>query len=344
MSPQPNRRSRDRPPSGCLRALLVNCALALSSIALFLAVVELGLRLSGFSYVLVPQDIEFGKPDPVLLETGFLADPDLFWVTRDYPDKLARLATERPPLLFMGDSCTHLGHYDDELAGLVATRRQTRLRFGNLGVAGWSTHQGRRQLERDVLPLAPAVLTFYYGWNDHWVGFGIEDKNVALANRVFTSAWGRSRVVQLTMQGVIAIGARQTAYPNRVSRIDFEANLRSMIRQASAQGIEPVLITAATSHRRGEEPPELALRWLRELEDLVPLHLAYTESVRQVADAEDAILCDAAARFAELPRPQIESSFMADGIHLTAEGDRRLAEFLYACFERQGLWDRIVGS
>ena len=339
--------SSQTPPAsrsaGWLRGLALNVGLAVLSTAVFLAVIEIGLRLTGFSYVLAPQEIEFGKPDPVLLETGFLADQDLFWVTRDYPEKLERLRRQRPPLLFMGDSCTHLGNYDDELARLLAARQGATLRFGNLGVAGWSTAQGRRQLERDVLPLAPRVVTIYYGWNDHWVGFGIEDKNVALVHRVFAGPWSHWRLVQLATKAALAIGARRTAYPNRVSLIDFEDNLRSMIRLATAQGIEPVLITAATSHRVGEEPEELALRWLRDLEELVPLHRSYTAAVRRVASQQQAVLCDAAAHFAELPRETIERAFMADGIHLTREGDRRLAAFLYDCFEREGLWAKITG-
>ncbi len=323
------------------RAAAINLALALASVTLLLAVVEVALRLSGFSYVLYPEDIEFGKPDPKLLAIGFTEDNEVLWVTRGYGEELERLRSERPALLFLGDSCTHLGHYDDELAGLVARRGGETLRYGNLGVAGWSSYQGRRQLERDVLPLAPEVVTIYYGWNDHWIGFGIEDKNVALVKRVFSGPWSGWRLVQLATKAAVAIGARDTAYPNRVALDDFKENLRSMVNQATAGGIRPLLITAATSHARGREPEELAQRWLRELSELVPLHQSYIAVVRQVAAEEDVALCDAAAGFAALPRPEIERSFMADGIHLTAAGDRRLAAMLYDCFEREG-WLPLV--
>ncbi len=324
------------------RTLAVNLGLALVSVLLLAAVVELGLRLTGFSYVLYPGDIEFGKPDPQLLEVGFLEDRDLFWVTRDYPDKLERLRAERPALVLMGDSCTHLGRYDDELAQLLARRRGAALSYGNLGVAGWSSFQGRRQLERDVVELEPAVVTVYYGWNDHWIGFGIEDKNVALVKRVFAGPWSRSRLVQLATQAVVALGARETAYPNRVSLEDFEHNLRAMVELARARGIRPVLVTAATSHAEGAEPEELALRWLRDLSELVPLHARYVDAVRRVAAEEEAVLCDAAARAEALPRDERERLFMRDGIHLTADGDRWLAEVLYDCLEREGLLDLVV--
>ncbi len=324
-----------------LRALAVNLAVALLSVVLLLAVVEVALRLSGFSYLLYPQDIEFGKPDPKLMKVGFEEDDEVFWVTRGYAKKLERLRSERPAVLFLGDSCTHLGHYDEALAALVSEQRDKTLRYGNLGVAGWSSFQGRRQLERDALPLGPAAVTIYYGWNDHWIGFGIEDKNVALVKRVFAGPLSDWRLVQLATKAVVALGARETAYPNRVSLADFRDNLRAMARHAKAAGVRPMLVTAATSHTVGQEPAELARRWLRELSELVPLHQSYIAAVREVAREEGAALCDAAARFAALPRPEVEASFMADGIHLTAAGDRRLAAMLYDCFERQG-WLELV--
>ena len=327
-----------------LRALGSNLALSALSLVVLVAIIELGLRLTGFSYVLYPEDIEFGKPDRALLKVGFLEDDDLFWVPRDYPEKLDRLRQKRPLLLFMGDSCTHLGRYDNELAHLVATRRNLRLSFGNLGVAGWSSFQGRRQLERDVAALAPAVVTLYYGWNDHWIGFGIEDKNVALVKRVFSGPWSGSRLVQLATKAAVAIGARETAYPNRVSLADFEDNLRAMVHQAREVRSRPMLVTAATSHRQGEEPEELALRWLRDLSELVPLHQSYLAVVRQVAVEEKVALCDAAARFSELPRLEIEAAFMQDGIHLTADGNRRLAAILYECLDREGLLELVTAG
>ncbi|MCP3962996.1 MAG: hypothetical protein GY719_34585 [bacterium] len=326
---------------GRLRAVAVNLSLVVLSLVVFAAVVEIALRLSGFSFVLYPEEIEFGKPDPVLLEIGFLEDQDLFWVTKGYPEKLEGLRVSRPALLFMGDSCTHLGHYDEELERLVTARRGLSLRAGNLGVAGWSSYQGRRQLERDVLPLEPAVVTIYYGWNDHWIGFGIEDKNVALIKRVFSGPWSGLRLVQLATKATVAIGTRETAYPNRVSRPDFEDNLRAMANTARDAGIRPVLVTAATSHTPGQEPEHFGQRWLRDVSELVPLHRGYVDAVRRVAAEEDAILCDAAARFDALPREEIESSFMKDGIHLTTEGDRRLAEMLYDCLEREGLLELV---
>lgn len=320
---------------------LANLGLSLGTVVFFLGVVEVGLRWSGFSYVLYPEEIEFGKPDPVLMKEAFREDDELFWVTRDYPEKLRRLADERPTIVFMGDSCTQFGTYDRELGRLVAERLAIDLRYGNLGVAGWTSFQGRRQLERDVADLAPRVVTIYYGWNDHWIGFGIDDATVARIKRVFSSRWSRLRLVQLVVKSVVAAGARRAEWPNRVSLAGFRANLRAMIERAREAGIRPVLLTAPTSIREGEEPEYLAARWVRDLSEVVSLHRAYAEAVREAAMAEGAALCDLERRFSELPREELESAFMADGIHLTDGGSRRLAEFLYECLEQEGLLEEL---
>lgn len=325
------------------RALALNLGLLLGTVLLFGIIVEGTLRLSGYRFVLYPEDIEFGRPDPVLLKEAFLEDDDLFWVTRDYPEKLERLARERPPLILMGDSCTHLGHYDEALARRVETRYGQPLRYGNLGVAGWSSEQGKRQMLRDVLPLAPEVVTIYYGWNDHWIGFGIEDKTIAQLKRVFSSRWSDLRMVQLASQAAVAWGARSTAFPNRVSLPDFENNLRTMVESAKLAGITPMLITAASNHRPGQEPAHLGERWLRDVSELVPLHESYVQTVRKVADETHAALCDPHIRLStNAPPDKLDTYFLEDGIHFTPEGDEILASILFKCLEREGLMDRLI--
>jgi len=326
------------------RRLAINLALLLATLVLLLGIFEVTLRLTGFSFVLYPEEIEFGMPDPVVLETGFRPDRDLFWVTPDYAEKLERLRREPPAIVFMGDSCTQFGRYPEMLVELLAERRGLEVEGGNLGVAGWSSHQGRRQLERDVLSLEPEVVTIYYGWNDHWIGFGIEDKNVARVGAISSSRWGRFRLAQLVSKAILAWATRETAWPNRVSLEDFRANLRTMAEAAVEEGVRPVLITAALSHVEGEEPAYLTERWLRERSELVPLHRSYVEAVREIAgDVRGAVLCDAAAELGELPREELETLFLADGIHLTPAGDRRLAELLFSCFEDAGLLAELRG-
>ena len=74
----------------------------------------------------------------------------------------------------------------------------------------------------------------------------------------------------------------------------------------------------------------------------MPLHQSYVAAVREAAEEEGADLCDSAAELRDLPRPRAAELFRADGIHLTAAGDRWLAEVLYQCFEERGLWPMIL--
>lgn len=329
-------------PSPRWKRLAQNLALTLAVTLAGLAVLEGALRLTGFRWVLYPEQIEFGKPDPVLMETGFEPDAEVFWVPPGYAEKLAALRREPPALVLQGDSCTQLGHYDEALAAFVRERTGRSPSLANLGVAGWTTHQGLAQLRRDVVPLAPEVVTIYFGWNDHWIGFGVEDSTVASMREVFSSRWSRLRLVQLATRSWVAWRAGRSGYPNRVAPEDFRTNLEEMVRVSRDTGIRPMLLTAPSNHRTGEEPEYLDARWLRDLSELVPLHRAYVDAVRAVATENDAALCDLEAAFAAMP-PEVKAQlFREDGIHLTELGDQAIAARLFDCLAREGWIELLV--
>lgn len=319
--------------------------LAVVSTLVALIAAEGVLSVSGFSFHLYPERIEFGWPDPVWLENFYLHDDDLLWVRKDYAETLARLAQERPQLVFLGDSCVELGNYDEYFAERLRRRGWDSVRVAKLGTAGWSTYQGLRQLERDVVGLRPAVVTVHFGWNDHWVGFGIEDSEVGELRSPLISLLEHSRVFQLGMKTTVLALRGGRTNPLRVPPADFRDNLRQIVAVAQAHGITAALLTAPSSHRRGHEPAYLALRQIEDLDQLVPLHQEYVAIVREVAEETGAPLCDLERSFAALPEPDIARSFEDDGIHLTkgsGEGYDRLAGFLFDCFEREGLLGRLV--
>jgi lysophospholipase L1-like esterase len=275
----------------------------------------------------------------VKLEARFIPDPDLLWVAEGYDSAVDRIQKRSADLVFLGDSCTAMGTYPtllvDRLEGAYPTAR---LRATKLAVTGWSTYQGLRPLERDVAKARPGIVTFYFGWNDHWVGFGIEDKQLHPL-RVSGLPWlSRLRTVQLLSKALVAWRVRTGAdRPNRVSPADFRENLRAMARISREHGIVPVFITAPTSHEPGREPEYLAERFLRDVDELVPLQQGYVEIVRQVAAGEGAVLCDTARAFAALPAEWRRTRLFArDGIHLRPAGQQKLAELLFECFQASG--------
>src|SRR5262249_36540192 len=91
-------RQRGGGPLGALAAVV----LALAGVALALLVGEAVLRLSGFQYHLMPT-VQFGWPDPQTIASNYADDPDLFWVTRDYRQKLRLARKTHPDVIFMGD-------------------------------------------------------------------------------------------------------------------------------------------------------------------------------------------------------------------------------------------------
>lgn len=313
---------KTRRPRRRSRAVLVFVLLAGLLVA-----TELALRAAGFSYRLYPERVQFGYPEPEKIEQGYFVPHDRFlFVSRKYAEKLAAAQASHPDLVMMGCSCTEWGEIDLTLARL-AERAGTPLEIANFACSGWSTYSGRNQLVDDVVPLAPKVVTLYFGWNDHWMGFGIEDKAVAeLTSSPIKQALQELRLVQWASKQIVSRQAEgdrtlgEDARPARVSLPDFRDNLTHMVEVARANGITPVLMTAPDSYVEGQEPEYLETKkFLKDASEVVALHEAYVAVVREVAAEQDVILCDLAAEFDAVPRATLEKYMKEDAIHLTQE-------------------------
>ena len=74
---------------------------------------EISLRLIGFEFALYPTKVQFGWPDPVTLRNLYHFDKELLWVPKDYSTRVADWREKRPTVVFMGDSNTDFGRYDE---------------------------------------------------------------------------------------------------------------------------------------------------------------------------------------------------------------------------------------
>ena len=314
---------------------------------------EITLRLIGFEFALYPTKVQFGWPDPVTIQDLYHVDSELLWVPKNYSSRVANWKGKRPIVVFMGDSNTEFGRYDEFLKSIIYKQNlNSAFTFVNVGVAGWSSYQGLQQLKRDVLPMMPRFVTIYYGWNDHWTSFGVEDKDIGKFNlehpTLLLEVFSKVRVVQLFNKAVFVL--KQTAAeqdkqkPERVSLSDFRSNLLQMVQIARNNGIIPILLTAPSSHKKGEEPGYLAERWLNDLHELVPIHKKYVQVVRDISSKEDVPLIDLWAEFDRLTRKDLNKFFQKDGIHLTEKGNRKIAEFIYKYLVRNHLYNRLVGK
>lgn len=292
---------------------------------------ELALRIGGFRFQTFPT-VQFGWPEPWAIDNVYTPDRDVFWVTREYWDVLASARQNRPGIMFMGDSSTQFGAYPRLTLERLAARGSPFASGITVGVGGWSTEQGLAQLRRDVLPLRPRVVTILYGWNDHWLAYGRPDAE-ARPGRLSFWLSQHSRTAQLFLKVRFAVASRTSESQVRVQLPRYRQNLATMVRLARDAGSQVVVITAPSDHVPGQEPQYLALRHVKRLSDVVPLHRAYVDATRQVAAAEGAVVCDAAVAFDALG-PTRRHHFKQDGIHLSEAGDRMLANLLTDCIER----------
>jgi lysophospholipase L1-like esterase len=330
-----NAETPEKPPGRKAPRISAPVALGLS-VLLSLVLVEITLRLVGFTYELKVQVVEAQAPNRDRVFEGYSVDRDLLWVRKTYPEILERALTHHPRLVHMGDSCTEFGDYDRRLDQLLRAERGSAPGFANFGCAGWSTYQGRRQMQRDVRRVAPDIVTIFYGWNDHWKSVGLDDREVARFNETLLYRLRGLRLAQLATKVTVALKARRPGGPPpRVSEPDFEKNLVEMVRIALELGAVPVLLTAPTPAFENEG------RWTGDLLPFPEIHRRYAAIVRRVASANGAVLCDLAARFDTIPRGTLRSVyFFKDEVHLTDEGNQLIAETLAACFRERGLLAR----
>jgi len=307
-----------------------------ASLVLALAVAEVALRAAGFGYELRAVVVDATAPDPETFYEFFALDRRLAWVPKDYHGKLDEARGDRPDVVFTGDSCTHFGTYPEMLARGIAERTGREPRTLNLGVAGWSSHQGMRQVEKDLPPLRPKVITVYFGWNDHWLSIGIEDDAVARVNESPLFHFRKLKLGQLLIRAVVSFRSEDPR-PRRVPEEKFRENLERIVAAAREMGAVPVLLTAPSCPPRGVIPPEVLGRWIEDESQREPLHRRYADIVREVAAERDALLCDLAARFDRFPPGVRNAYFLNDGVHLNETGNREIARLLFDCFRGAGL-------
>jgi lysophospholipase L1-like esterase len=311
--------------------ILASAAMACVGILAALGVAELVLRARHFQFQAIPK-VQFGWPQPNVIQNELQPDPDVVWVTRDYHLKLARARSEHARVVFMGDSCVEFSSYPLRTLERLG-RLDPTLKVGEkLGVPGWSSEQGRVQMVRDVLPLRPRVITIQFGWNDHWDALGPSDDQTHYGR---FSLWASEhlRVYQAYRQAVVGLGSRlHSDGPRRVGLDRYRQNLRVMAEAGQRIGARVVFITAPTDHEAGHEPSYLKARHLHDLSTLVPLHEAYIQATREVAASSGASLCDAASTIARLGRVK-RRYFRRDGIHFTEPGDVYMSRLVSGCIQ-----------
>ncbi|MFH1403731.1 MAG: hypothetical protein ABIH11_05620, partial [Candidatus Altiarchaeota archaeon] len=102
-----------------LKEFFAGISLLITSLFTVIILIEVVLNVVGFSYVLKPEMIEFGGPNPVQMKAVHVEDDDLLWVRPSYGKKLEYYEENNPDIVYMGCSCTELGWYERYTKDLI---------------------------------------------------------------------------------------------------------------------------------------------------------------------------------------------------------------------------------
>lgn len=311
--------------------------LALYSVVVGVALVEVVLRLVGYTYsplALIPADNRndfrpghmASRDERASNEPLTLFDPELLWTpnprfgnvfaldgTRGGPLAEAR-AQARKLIVAVGDSNT-LGprdapdHWPGYLQDLLAMNApEGGWRVVNAGVYGYSSFQGLRRA-RDVLRHRPELVYWSFGAND---AHPVHQTDEAYAGRVARLAgWRWLRVAPPLLHAWWHL-RDDTSGPvtNRVPLADYRRNLEEFVRLCREAGARPVLLTRP--YRGQSNAPD---HWM----SYAP---AYNQATRDVAAARGVDLVDVYEAFRATPQ------LFADESHFTRRGYQRLAQEL----------------
>ena len=241
---------------------------------------------------------------------------------------------EKEPGVFrivcLGDSCTHFGpdSYPDMLRVYLDGTAPGKFEVINAGVIGYTSFQGRRLLESEVLDWSPDLVTVYFGWNDHWLARGRQDKDQNAESSAVMEALREVRVVQLT---AFATGGLRSESRNlmRVEPGDYRENLTGIGQQCESRDIAVWYFTAPHAFDLGIPPYLLQSGEVADASSLIPLHQSYNQTVREVAIARGAPLVDLASEMDDMNKREL---FLDDHVHLSRGGrlyvTRRIIEML----------------
>ena len=123
----------------------------------------------------------------------------------------------------------------------------------NCGVPGYSSYQGKKYFINELLPYKPKILLIMFGWNDQWAAGGdISDKDQKLPGQFILSLqnyFSRLKFYQLFRKVFLSltetekeVSLVQLSGKRRVSREDFQNNLREIIKVAKRENIIPIVM------------------------------------------------------------------------------------------------------
>lgn len=315
----------------------------------FFSAIEFGLRAIGFQSETRVERMEFTFPvddyNKSAPQRYLQRDDTLFWkpiagvLGHDSKGFYGpEFSTQKPTgvyrIVCLGDSCTHFGpvSYPDILRGALEKVAPGRFEVINASCIGYSSFQGRTILESQALSWSPDLVTVYFGWNDHWLARGVEDKD-QVAPQVTSGVLDGLRTFQFARY----LKSGGTTAPANIMRVqpgDYADNLNHVGAQCATINAETWYITAPHALDLGIPPYLHSSGEITHPKDLIPLHRKYNSIVRDVAKKRGAYLIDLESEMDQLDKSQL---FIEDHIHLSQEGRMYLVKHLFDSLKQRGV-------
>ena len=323
---------------------------AILALVCFVTITELILRISGFdSYV---QNRFFVVNRALDYPDVFLRDKKLFWKLKPnqtvkskfFQGRTYRINSSglrgkeigskktKPRIIALGNSCTFGWGIDSSLIYIskLGQLLQQKYEVINAGVPGYSSYQGKRFFEAELLKLKPNFVLILFGWNDHWAAANdIADKDQQLPPKFIINLQNKLSNLQLYRalkkfllrnieKDIDSLFDRKSPV-YRVALSDFEYNLKTICRTAWNNHAVPILITAPIPSLENYYP--LGIR-----SGLRRYHELYNQIVRLVAEQNSIILVDAALEFDKYKDLYDDAGM--DPIHFNSIGHEILARLI----------------
>jgi lysophospholipase L1-like esterase len=331
-----------RPPSRSARLLLVAFGLLAGALA-----GEVFFRLVPFERV--KYEVRYGHFGGNEVSRFLEYDPVLTFRNRrgaSFPDagvtinalgmRGPEVAIAKPPgvrrVLCLGDSCTFgAGRpYPDMLQEILDARAPGKYQVLNGGVIGYTSLHGLEWLERELSPLAPDVVTLYFGWNDMW-----REKDSAVRQ------WFKSRVAgeapplfrsyfwEALSRGLVFVKNSFGVSALQVPPEQYRAVLEHFAALGRERGFVPLYVTAPAGFDGDRTPQWLIDKGFVARGDSAPaLHARYNEISVEVSRERKLPLADVAADFDRSGGRALFGDPDHDPIHPNQGGYRKIAEDL----------------
>lgn len=239
-------------------------------------------------------------------------------------------------ILTLGNSCTFgwgVGDkdtYPRKLEALLNEQATGKcVEVINCGIPGYSSFQGKRYFEEDLLELAPDVVLIMFGWNDHHRARGaisdVEQRGGRPMIVFLQNQLSQLRIYQFLRKTLLPIAEHQESAPaaymsgtRRVSRKEFFDNLKQIIKTARIHDIEPILLIPPIASSKNYFDGMVT--------DIGIIHQTYQKEVLRVSQYNSVTLIDLQPAF-DL-HPDLFDDAHTDPMHCNKLGQKITADIV----------------